>query len=225
MKKFIFYVGFIFLFSFFLIGCGTDNSKDILKKLNSKFNNANSYYVNGVMEIFNNEDTYTYNVDVSYKKDNYYKVSLVNTLNNHEQVILRNDNGVYVVTPSLNKSFKFQSDWPYNNSQIYLLNSIIDDLSSDDKLLFKNDNKGYVFTSSVNYPNNKSLMKQNVYVDDKLNINKVEVTDKNNKVQISMKFDKVKLNKDFDKDYFELSNLIKINNNTDGKEKDRKSVV
>ena len=221
MKKFIFYVGFIFLFSFFLIGCGTDNSKDILKRLNSKFNNANSYYVNGVMEIFNNEDTYTYNVDVSYKKDNYYKVSLVNTLNNHEQVILRNDNGVYVVTPSLNKSFKFQSDWPYNNSQIYLLNSIIDDLSSDDKLLFKNDNKGYVFTSSVNYPNNKSLMKQNVYVDDKLNINKVEVTDKNNKVQISMKFDKVKLNKDFDKDYFELSNLIKINNNTDGKEKEK----
>ena len=29
-----------------------------------------------------------------------------------------------MVTPSLNKSFKFQSDWPYNNSQVYLINSI-----------------------------------------------------------------------------------------------------
>ena len=212
MKKFIFYFCFLFIFSFFLIGCGSDNSKDILKKLDDKINKADSYYIDGVMEIFNNEDTYTYKVNVSFKKDNYYKVSLVNTLNNHEQVILRNDDGVYVVTPSLNKSFRFQSDWPYNNSQIYLLNSIIYDLLNDENVIFKKNNKGYVFTSLVNYPNNKSLKKQNVYVDDKYIINKVEVTDNDNKIQISMKFDKIKYNKDFDKNYFELSNLIKINN-------------
>ena len=202
MKKFIFYFGFIFLFSFFLIGCGTDNSKDILKKLDNKYNKALSYYVTGVMEIFNNEDTYTYKVDVSYKKDNYYKVSLVNTLNNHEQVILRNDDGVYVVTPSLNKSFKFQSDWPYNNSQVYLLDSIVNDLLNEEKIVFK----------------------KSVYVDDKYNISKVEVVDSNNKVEISMKFDKVKINKDFDKDYFELSNLIKLNS-SDDKKKDDNNLV
>ena len=48
------------------------------------------------MQIINNEDTYDYEVKVAYKKDDYYKIELINTLNNHEQVILRNDEGVYV---------------------------------------------------------------------------------------------------------------------------------
>ncbi len=194
------------------MGCGTKNSSDVISKLDNKLKKADSYYVTGVMNIINNEDTYTYDVEISYKKDNYYKIDLINKLNNHEQVILRNDDGVYVVTPSLNKSFKFQSDWPYNNSQVYLFGSIINDLKDDKNMTFKDNGKGYVLKSLVNYPNNKSLAKQNVYVDDKMNITKVEVTDKNNKVQISMKFDKAKFNKKFDKDYFELSNLISISN-------------
>ena len=212
MKKIFKLYVLLFVFSFFLVGCGTSNSKNIINKLDDIIKKADSYYVTGIMEINNNEDTYTYDVTVSYKKDNYYKVDLINTLNNHEQVILRNDDGVYVVTPSLNKSFKFQSDWPYNNSQIYLLDSILSDLKSDDKMEVKSSDKGYILSSLVNYPNNKSLYKQNVYVDNN-NISKVEIVDKNNKVQISMKFDKVKYNKKFDDNYFDLSNLIKINSN------------
>lgn len=193
-----------------LSGCGVKNNKDVMKDLVRKLENANSYYVDGVMEIVNNENTYTYNVSVAYKKKDYYKIDLVNTLNNHEQVILRNDEGVYVVTPSLNKSFKFQSDWPYNNSQVYLLNSIVDDLSEDDNRDFKVKDNGYYFVSNVNYPNNKSLVKQNVFLDKNLKIKKVEVTDKDGKVQITMKFNKIIYNKKYSDDYFELSKLIKI---------------
>ena len=60
--------------------------------------------------------------------DDYFKVNMVNTLSNHEQVILRNDGEVYVVTPSLNKSYKFVSEWPYNSSQSYILNSLLKDI-------------------------------------------------------------------------------------------------
>lgn len=117
---------------------------------------------------------------------------------------------VYVVTPSLNKSFKFQSDWPYNNSQVYLLNSIIEDLSEDEDRVFQSKDSGYYFTSSVNYPNNKSLVKQNVYVNDKSEITKVEVTDGDGKVQITMNFNKISYNKNFEDDYFDLSKLINV---------------
>ena len=48
-------------------------------------------------------------------------------------VLHDDDDGVYVLTPSLNKSFKFQSDWPYENSQIYLLNALIKDIEKDSK--------------------------------------------------------------------------------------------
>ena len=116
---------FLLISIFSLVGCGIKSADNILEKLEKKLENANSYYLEGTMQIMNNEDTYTYNIKVSYQKEDYYRIELINTLNNHEQVILRNDDGVYVVTPSLNKSFKFQSDWPYNNSQVYLLNSIL----------------------------------------------------------------------------------------------------
>lgn len=96
MKNLFKILTFIFIFTFLLVGCGSNNSKDILSNLDKKISNIDSYFVTGIMEIMNNEDTYTYDVTVSYKKDNYYKIDLINTLNNHEQVILRNDDGVYV---------------------------------------------------------------------------------------------------------------------------------
>ncbi len=83
---------------FLLSGCGIMNADSVLKNMEKSLKNANSYYVEGVMEIINHEDTYTYNVNVSYKNGDYYKIVLTNTLNNHEQVILRNDDGVYVDT-------------------------------------------------------------------------------------------------------------------------------
>ena len=88
-----------FLISIFLLtGCGVKSADNVLEKLEKKLENANSYYVEGTMEIMNHEDTYTYDVKVAYQKKDYYRIELVNSLNNHEQVILRNDDGVYVDT-------------------------------------------------------------------------------------------------------------------------------
>ncbi len=96
MKKFlkIFFVISIFLLS----GCGIKNADNVLKDLEKKLKDSKTYYLEGTMEIINHEDTYTYDVKVSYQKEDYYKIELTNTLNNHEQVILRNDDGVYVDT-------------------------------------------------------------------------------------------------------------------------------
>ena len=110
---------------FILSGCGKVSEKDIIKEFSKKVDNSDSYYIEGSLDIVNNEDIYTYDVKVSYAKKDNYKVELTNTVNNHQQIILRNSDGVYVVTPRINKSFKFQSDWPYNNSQVYLLNQIL----------------------------------------------------------------------------------------------------
>lgn len=96
MRKFLKIFFLISVCSLTLVGCGIKSADSIIDKLKDKIEKCNSYYVEGTMEIINNEDTYTYDVTVSYQKDNYYKIDLINTLNNHEQVILRNDDGVYV---------------------------------------------------------------------------------------------------------------------------------
>ena len=126
----------LILVCLFLTGCGKKSEKVVLENFHDKVMESDAYYLTGNMELVNNEDIYTYSVMVSYKEDDYYKVELTNVINDHKQIILRNDEGVYVVTPSLNKSFKFQSDWPYNNSQVYLLSSLLDDISLDEDRKF-----------------------------------------------------------------------------------------
>ncbi len=111
---------------------------------------------------------------------------------------------VIVLTPSLNKSFKFQSDWPYNNSQTYLLQTLLSDIQNDSKKTFKTTKDRYIFTTTVNYPNNSDLVKQKIYFDKKLMPKKVEVMNKKGDVLIRMTFKKVDFKAEFKDKYFEL---------------------
>lgn len=192
---------------FLITGCFGKNSNSVDKFI-KKVEKVKNYYLIGELEIINNEDTYRYNVSVSYKDKDYYKVDLVNKTNNHEQIILRNDEGVYVLTPSLNKSFKFQSEWPYNNSQSYLLQSLVDDIKNDkNKTTEKKDNET-IITTSVNYSNNKKLKNQKIYLDKSLMVKKVEVYDEDNNLKIKMIFKNIDLKSKFDDYYFDIEKNV-----------------
>ena len=142
MKKVLIVISFVILLS----GCGNNNKDTIIKKWSNKVDGMDSYLMRGTLEIYRNEDLYKYDLKSAYLKKDKFKVGLTNKTNNHEQIILKNEKGVYVVTPSLNKSFKFQSDWPYNNSQIYLLQPLLIDLKNDDKsTLEKKDGKDKIY--------------------------------------------------------------------------------
>ena len=188
--------------SIFLTACS--NSDNVLDKFYKKVENLNSYYVKGELEIVNSEESYLYDVEVSYAKDDLFKVSLKNQTNNHEQIILKNEEGVFVLTPSLNKSFKFQSEWPYNNSQIYLLQTIMKDIKNDSDKEVKESDNGYVVTSKVQYSNNHELVKQNVYFNKDGDITNVNVINDNNIVLMKMNFKEIKYDHNFDDKYFVL---------------------
>lgn len=79
-----------------MIGCGKYGEKDVVKDLTKKIEGAKGYHLTGVLEMINNEDSYKYDIDVSYEKDDKFRVSLKNQTNNHQQIILRNEDGVYV---------------------------------------------------------------------------------------------------------------------------------
>ena len=197
----------------FLTGCNKNSADKIFQDLTDKVNKLNSYKITGTLEVKNRNDTHNYNVEVSHMASDKFRVSLVNTANNHEQVILRNDEGIFVLTPSLNKSFKFQSDWPYNNSQIYLLGSIIDDLNNDSSVTKEEIDSKYVFTSKVNYPNNSELVKQKVTVNKDLMIEKVEVLTENDEVEMKFTVSNIDYNPTFDETYFEVNSIINNNQN------------
>lgn len=198
----------LMLIVFFVTGCGKSGKNDIVDKINKKVKAMDSYQITGILSITNNEDTYNYDVKASYKAKDNYRVSLVNKSNNHEQIILKNDDGVYVLTPSLNKSFKFESEWPYNNSQVYLLQSVVNDINNDKALSFEEKDDRYVFTTSVNYPNNRSLVKQMIYFDKKLNLKEIHVINEKGTAEIKMTYKTIDNSPTFSDDYFALTKNI-----------------
>ena len=193
---------------FFLTACGRYTESNIIKDLEKKINKLETYKLFGKLEIVNNDNVYNYDVEVSHKKDQFYKIVITNLSNNFTQVILKNEEGVYILTPSLNKSFKFQSDWPYSNSQIYLLESLLTDIKNSENRKFSEQNDGYVFSTTVNYPNNKNLVSQKVFLDKNLNIKEVNVYDKNDIAYMKMKFETSDYSPVFKDDYFTLSVTI-----------------
>ena len=131
-----------------------------INKFKKVVDNNDKYSLSGVMDIVSNEEVYHYDVTVDYMKGDYYKASLINKDTKHEQIILKNKTGVYVITPSLNKSFKFQSDWPNNSSQAYILSSLLKDMENDSNIQLEEKEDKYIITSTVNYPNNTMLLNQ-----------------------------------------------------------------
>ena len=205
MKK----IGVLFLLLVFLTcGCGKVNLNDAKGEFEDKVMKAKSYMLKGSMEIINNEDTYVYSVEASFLKDDFYKVRLVNQTNNHEQVILKNTDGVYVVTPSLNKSFKFQSEWPNNSSQSYLLASLLKDIKDDKNSTIEEVDGKYVIKANVNYPNNSELSYEKIYFDKDMNILKVEVYTKDDIVKIKVDVKSLDLKAGLNKDDFRLEDLV-----------------
>ncbi len=197
--------------SLLFAGCG--NNEDITKTLTKKINQADGYHVEGLLEIVNNENTYKYDIDVAYKKKDNFRVSLKNKANDHEQIILKNDSGVYVLTPSLNKSFKFQSEWPYNNSQSYLLQNIVEDINNDNKKTITKKDKYDIISTTVNYPNNKELTHQKIYVKDGV-IKKVEVLNDKDIVKIKMIFNSISFKDKYKDNYFDLANNMETDKTT-----------
>lgn len=205
MKKILFSIMMVLLL---VSGCGKNSETSVINDLEKKINKASAYKVIGVLEIVNNDEVYTYDVEVSYKKNNNYRVSLTNQANNHTQVILKNSDGVYVLTPALNKSFKFQSDWPYSNSQVYLLKSLINDIKDTKDRGFKDVKSGYSLSTKVNYPNNSKLVKQTIEFDKNGDLKKVSVYDSNNIICMTMTFDSIDYSPTFKKDYFNLDSVM-----------------
>ena len=176
MKKIIFLSMFVLLL---VSGCGKFDISKAKEEFKDKVNSSKGYELKGTMEIYNNEDTFKYAITVNYQKDDNYKVSMINQNNDHEQIILKDEGNVYVVTPSLNKSFKFESQWPANSSQSYILESLVNDVVNDDKATLKEEKGKYIISCLVNYPHNKALVNQELTFDKDMNLEQVMVYDTN----------------------------------------------
>ncbi len=199
----------ILIVSFFIV-VGCNKANDSKKQVLNMLKGVKTYHLNANMTMYNNDDSYKYILEVDYKDKDLFRVSMKNKANNHEQIILRNSDGVFVLTPNLGKSFKFESDWPYNDSQSYLLQMIIKDIKNDKDSMVVETDEGNIIKSKVNFSNNSKLVSQNVYLDKDNKIIKVEVLDDKDKPQIVVEFLSYEFNKDIDDNLFVVDNNMTV---------------
>ncbi len=156
------------LFVVFLAACGEKSKDDVLEKLESTADKMNAYQTQALMTLQTGNEDQAYRIEVTHKKKDFYRVLLKNEQDEESsQIILRNKEGVFVLTPALNKSFKFQSEWPDNKSQPYLYQSLIQDIKDDSEATFTSTDDYFVFETRTNYESNSNLPYQTIYFDKK----------------------------------------------------------
>ncbi|MBS4175486.1 outer membrane lipoprotein carrier protein LolA [Bacillus sp. FJAT-49736] len=187
-----------------LSACGSKSQEDVVDDLNGKLEKLSGYKATAEMTLKMGNEPQTYNIEIWHNKPDYYRVELKNSKKDQSQMILRNKDGVYVLTPTLNKSYKFQSEWPKNSSQAYLYESLVKDILQDKSAKFKTTKNTYVFETKTRYQNNKMLPVQEISFDKRtLTPKSVKVMDTNKNTLVSVKFTKVQLNAKFDKNAFD----------------------
>lgn len=180
-------------------------------KIETIMDDMQSYVLKGEMEINKGEDTKGYALEVGYlkeEKNDYFRVSITDKELNQTQVILRNKQGVYVLTPTLNQMFKFEGDWPLNSLKPYLLQSMVQIMKSKDCTKETNDDHLFV-SSKVNYPNNASFKLQEMLFDEEGKIKNLQIKDDHDVVQLKILFNSVKYNTKLKSSYFDLPKEMK----------------
>ncbi|MDF2787840.1 MAG: sporulation protein [Neobacillus sp.] len=190
---------------FLLAACGSKSKEDVVKELNGKLNDLSGYKVDAKMTLKMGTDSQVYNVEIWHKDPTFYRVNLKNAEKDQSQMILRNNEGVFVLTPALKKSFKFQSDWPQNSSQAYLYESLIKDIVEDKEAKFSSTKEHYVFETKTRYQNNSMLPTQEIKLNkEDLSPAVVKVMDPDRKALVTVEFSKVKFNASFDDSDFDM---------------------
>ena len=185
-------------------GCGKKSADDVVKDLSNVVSGMDSYHGTALMTLHTGETPQEYLVDVSYRKPSYYRIAMTNENKDVTQIVLRNDEGVFVLTPSLNKSFRFKSDWPDNQGQVYLYETLVRSIIGDKTRQLASGENAYVFDVAANY-NSSSLVRQKIWLNkENYAPQQVQVSDANAKVLVDLKFSDFKFGTKFNKDAFDM---------------------
>ncbi|WP_123041836.1 LolA family protein [Cohnella candidum] len=189
-----------------LSGCGSKDATSIVKDLDKVMGKMESYQASGTMTLHTGQQPLNYKVEVWYQKPKFYRIALTNEKRDITQIVLRNDDGVFVLTPSLNKSYRFQSDWPDNQGQVYLYQTLVQSIQMDNSRQFATDKDAYVFDVMAGNYQNGSFARQKIWLSkDDYAPKQVQVTDTNNNLMVEVNFDSFDFGKKFDANAFDMA--------------------
>ncbi len=179
-----------------------------LDKTIEKVKAYDQYTLSCNMEMVENDELKSYLVNVSYlNSDNqeFYKVELYDKSLNQSQIIIKNADGVFVLTPTLNQIFKFQSEWPNNSPKPYIYQSLLELLENGEVEKIKD---GYQVLADVTYPNDSRIVKQEMIFNKDLAPQQVTVLDSEDSEIITAEFTEFKVDTSLEADDFNEKSVL-----------------
>lgn len=180
-----------------------------LDKMMEKAKDYQNYEMVCNMEMLENDELKSYQVTSTYasiEDKDYYKVELYDKSLNQVQVIVRNDDGVFVLTPSLNQAFQFKSEWPNNSPKPYIYQSLLTFLDENKSEKVKD---GYIVNGNMSYENDERVKTQEIKFDKELKPVYVTVYDQDGTEIIKLTSSSFKANQDVKKDAFSQETIMK----------------
>lgn len=172
----------------------------------SQFNeHLSSYTLEGKMAILDGEDLRKFSVTTHYLKDgenDLFNVNLEDEGSHQKQQIIRNQDGVFVLAPSLNRAFQFQSEWPFNSFKPYIVQTVFGIF--DDSFESEKTKNGYQITAPISYAADLRVTHLEVILDKNLTLKQVTLYDDNESEIVSLEVTKFALNNDISKELFEV---------------------
>lgn len=181
------------------------SSSDISSTIEDRRANLTAYHMESTMDIEVNEETRSYYViqDYCLKNDiKYFRVSLLNKSTNQEQIIIKNDKGVYMLTPLLNQVYTFKGDWPLNSNKPYLYHSMLN--AFDEQHEIKKMEDGVLVSYKPNYENSPSWCRQDMKFSSDLKPLWINIYDDNSSLVVKIVFTKVDFEPTFEENYFDV---------------------
>lgn len=174
---------------------------DKLKDLNTTME---AYHMEGTMQIGEGEEVRNFFVTVDFKdgETDCFRISLTDKDINQEQILLRNEQGVYVLTPVLNQVYTFKGDYPLNSPKPYLYHSFIEAMKGDYNVVSNAD--GYTVSFDITYDNEPTWVKQEIKFSKDLKPIWTYVYDSENKIVAKVMFSNVDFAPTFKEDYFSV---------------------
>lgn len=175
-----------------LAACGTDSPDKVVKKVEKAWGDHEGYTLQANMEMLSGGQTKEYGIEVWHTKPEFYRVEVVEKESDTRQIIVKNKDGVYIVAPSLNKTYEFQSDWPAKNSQAYFIHTLMSDLKADENLQMKETDNQFEFEVATQNNEQTGMPTQKIELDKK-SFAPVKVTlfDEAGTEKIKINFEKV----------------------------------
>lgn len=188
-----------------LTGCGTVTQESVLQKLQNIQNKPKPYKSKAMMTVqIASTVPRKFYVETWFYSPSVYRIALGNEQREMTQVIVRNEQGIYVIQPQLKKAFRFQGDWAENQGSIYLYHPLIQQiLQSSERKFQRQREEGTVSFDLPMQPENPLVVRQKIVLGEKdLYPRQIDLYDKEDRPVVSIQYESFQENVKFDESDF-----------------------